>query len=462
MPATSRNNPFDTLPTELISNIFLEATPNCEKYIAVDILDPRKVPRVLTHVCHQWRVVAISTPRIWNEFCVRMDAPIEEDAFLATLAWAGNSPLRVALTAALFRETRICSPQQLALFAQYCRRVSYLEVALPSEMFSTLDAFARQRSLDVSNLIRLKVSYRHGLLARPIEMFAPLSTLRHVHLEGFSTSDILFAKGNLRSFVGRQERTLGWKELLSSALQLEICTIQFRDDELDENDANALIADHSRLRYLNVSAYSPVGNGIIRGFVGPSLVSASLMVEVVESDSLSAFLQNCPALTSLDLDTRSIGREEITRIFPLILRVTQIGLHRPSPQFICTFFEAFETDETFLPQIKTLRFHDLNPLFLLHFLRSSGASITKRRAMCSSSHCSLVSLTAETEEYGQSMLASVLKEGLEGLRSSAAAAVLNALNDGRTSIRIMVHVSDRKEPIAVVHFNADFGQSWSR
>ncbi|KAJ7145480.1 hypothetical protein C8R46DRAFT_1011163 [Mycena filopes] len=59
----ARQSPVITLPTETVSEIFnhfLPAYPLCPPLLG------RSSPTALTHICHQWREIALGTPALWR------------------------------------------------------------------------------------------------------------------------------------------------------------------------------------------------------------------------------------------------------------------------------------------------------------------------------------------------------------------------------------------------------------
>ncbi|KAK0440404.1 uncharacterized protein EV420DRAFT_1133605 [Desarmillaria tabescens] len=71
-------HPMRTIPDDILREIFLHNTLTWEDLVDAgrrlafhDSLDPRCGPWVLTHVCRNWRSVALSMPSLWN--CISLD-----------------------------------------------------------------------------------------------------------------------------------------------------------------------------------------------------------------------------------------------------------------------------------------------------------------------------------------------------------------------------------------------------
>ncbi|KAF8207657.1 hypothetical protein K438DRAFT_1813983 [Mycena galopus ATCC 62051] len=59
--------PVLTLPTEIVSEIFSHFVP---RYPRCPPLIGALSPTTLTHICHEWREIAVSTPTLWRAICV--------------------------------------------------------------------------------------------------------------------------------------------------------------------------------------------------------------------------------------------------------------------------------------------------------------------------------------------------------------------------------------------------------
>ncbi|KAK0491712.1 hypothetical protein EDD18DRAFT_539430 [Armillaria luteobubalina] len=60
-------SPSRRLPPELLTEIFMHSLP---LHSVGPRLDPRQFPWTLSHVCRQWREVAICTPELWSRICL--------------------------------------------------------------------------------------------------------------------------------------------------------------------------------------------------------------------------------------------------------------------------------------------------------------------------------------------------------------------------------------------------------
>ncbi|KAJ7159968.1 hypothetical protein C8R43DRAFT_993975 [Mycena crocata] len=60
--------PVSTLPTEMVSEIFRHFLP---VYPACPPLMGKRSPTTLTHICHEWREIALATPALWRAISLR-------------------------------------------------------------------------------------------------------------------------------------------------------------------------------------------------------------------------------------------------------------------------------------------------------------------------------------------------------------------------------------------------------
>ncbi|KAJ7479776.1 hypothetical protein FB451DRAFT_164623 [Mycena latifolia] len=87
--------PVLTLPPEITSNIFVQSLP------AETTPSPHTSPLLLAQICHQWRVIALATPHLWQS--ITLDRVYERNGCEKLLGmWlhhSGSLPLRLSLGA---------------------------------------------------------------------------------------------------------------------------------------------------------------------------------------------------------------------------------------------------------------------------------------------------------------------------------------------------------------------------
>ncbi|KAK0204264.1 hypothetical protein DFS33DRAFT_874585 [Desarmillaria ectypa] len=93
----SRNPPIESLPPEILSEIFLFATTRPYRIFG----DLYQGPRLLVRVCQRWRDIAWSCPALWSSFMVHWPEHRQEDVgaklLLDTLQRTGQSGLSMTI-----------------------------------------------------------------------------------------------------------------------------------------------------------------------------------------------------------------------------------------------------------------------------------------------------------------------------------------------------------------------------
>ncbi|KAJ7337593.1 hypothetical protein DFH08DRAFT_256372 [Mycena albidolilacea] len=89
-------SPMMKIPLEITTQIFIVCKDNVldDRYKAPtkhSILDVRRAPLLLCHVCSQWRTVAQGTPRLWNFVCLLTQDVVSDRKILAIRALLGLS-----------------------------------------------------------------------------------------------------------------------------------------------------------------------------------------------------------------------------------------------------------------------------------------------------------------------------------------------------------------------------------
>ncbi|KAF8149230.1 hypothetical protein K438DRAFT_1988993 [Mycena galopus ATCC 62051] len=86
-------------PAEILSHIFIICRDNDLTESDYTITDPTRAPILLSHVCSRWRMVALSTPRLWNAVTLLTSAFIRGRELVVEeiLGRSRSVPLHVAL-----------------------------------------------------------------------------------------------------------------------------------------------------------------------------------------------------------------------------------------------------------------------------------------------------------------------------------------------------------------------------
>ncbi|KAJ7641191.1 hypothetical protein FB45DRAFT_737567, partial [Roridomyces roridus] len=88
--------PVLTLPNEIVSEIFMHFLP---PYPTCPRLAGLGLPTSLTHICREWREIALATPKLWQAFCTVYTAnKAEQTRVMETwLDRSGSCPLSIQM-----------------------------------------------------------------------------------------------------------------------------------------------------------------------------------------------------------------------------------------------------------------------------------------------------------------------------------------------------------------------------
>ncbi|KAJ7121045.1 hypothetical protein C8R44DRAFT_877353 [Mycena epipterygia] len=124
--------PILTLPNEITSEIFTHFLP---PFPGRSTLVGTLSPSILSHVCRQWRNVALSTPSLWTAIELNLDNPNRHHQQLrlleAWLARSGNCHLSIALERGLDRREDISTAAFVEAIIRHTPRWYDMKVQLP-------------------------------------------------------------------------------------------------------------------------------------------------------------------------------------------------------------------------------------------------------------------------------------------------------------------------------------------
>ncbi|KAK7014307.1 hypothetical protein R3P38DRAFT_3206059 [Favolaschia claudopus] len=145
--------PVLTLPNEIVVEIFLDLIP---PYPELPPFLPRlgdNCPTILTHICHQWREIALTTPALWRSIDLR-NVPVKAVTSLACLWLERSGCLPLSLRATDRRGAFSVFPVLIAHRARWehlnlrFQDPNHLQVlAGPSPLLQTLHVFLHNDSL---------------------------------------------------------------------------------------------------------------------------------------------------------------------------------------------------------------------------------------------------------------------------------------------------------------------------
>ncbi|KAF7334441.1 F-box domain-containing protein [Mycena venus] len=142
--------PVLTLPTEIISEIFIHFLPT---YPHCPPLTGPLSPTLLTHTCHAWREIALATPALWRAITIAGNDPssIQRVRVSNMLSRSGSCPLSIRIEGWAYESNYEPELQEaLAAVLCHCMRWEYLAInADVSELPEIQGPFPLLRQLDL-------------------------------------------------------------------------------------------------------------------------------------------------------------------------------------------------------------------------------------------------------------------------------------------------------------------------
>lgn len=358
------------LPTEILVKIFLVWH---EVQHVNDRPMPNSTPLIISHVCSQWRDIAIDIPELWED--IRIDANRDGAVCLAKLWLSRTKTSLFSITLWTYDLFQTGIIDFLLPYLPNCRS---LRMHLPGSVFYYLDLSVippgSMRRLE-HIAVMISTSIRNGALAPQNPIWEHLS--HQFHHAPLLRSAIISSIGSL----DMKQIVLPWSQLTSLSLSMSFCPEIFvalrqcQSLELCElyvqhpEDGNLWVPDLSSttvtyLPYLRrLTALVQDGsimNHIYQSFTLPALVYLSVSSPWSSEAFLSFQARSRFELKELELAGSTLGLEEIEPILRSIsslrcLNLLSCEFYKPS------FLEALQVsssdDEdavTLLPKLEDL------------------------------------------------------------------------------------------------------------
>ncbi|KAJ7639315.1 hypothetical protein FB45DRAFT_905292 [Roridomyces roridus] len=209
--------PVLSLPPEIVSGIFLHCLP--AEALGTDGIDNTEAPLLVSHVCSQWRRIALSTPALWANLDIDVSCRNLYAAEIAK-AWLGrarSSPLSVKI------QGQITELGDSAQFFETLRRhapgIKSLEISV------YVDDLARlPQDIDFSLLRDLNIRLIHDdEFPDVFEAFSGAQALSQIVLNQMSPSFIALPWQQLQKFTGKSYTIPQCIEVLSLMPNLTEC-----------------------------------------------------------------------------------------------------------------------------------------------------------------------------------------------------------------------------------------------
>ncbi|KAJ7073803.1 hypothetical protein C8F01DRAFT_1009987 [Mycena amicta] len=334
--------PVLTLPTELVVEIFMQYLP---VYPACPPLFGRDSPTHLTHICHLWRSIALSTPMLWR--AIEFDGTSseggrpEEDALRVVRTWLLRSDscrLSLSILGIPQRRSNFSMRRLMWVLLPHQQRWEYINFAVfvstPNEIIPISGPLPALVELNAWGSFQVSVASN-----------APLLHTLHafVHPSAIGPSNPNEVNWVQLTTLTLQHKSLGeCIEILQNTINLRHCSLHVPRDTTSlpailwlPPTLQTFIMDFSR----NPSSLPLVVGYLRRIVAGPALQRLripSIFLQPNPIEVLGAFLavSKCP-LQNLQLVGRSkpyiILGEELQPLFPAITKMTKVPRQGPKP-----------------------------------------------------------------------------------------------------------------------------------
>ncbi|KAJ6515269.1 hypothetical protein C8R45DRAFT_204127 [Mycena sanguinolenta] len=355
---------FSTLPTEIISGIFVFCLPFYLERRST--LNPTHAPMLLLRVCRKWRSVAIFTPRLWAKVNIDFDCLAQPffdkgnlEKFLEDcVARAGACPFSLRLK-------RGYEPKEHAwrliptILEQHSTHIQELELLVDAAQYpKSTPGFPLLEKLKLSFPIEYYDEDPRiiALKENPIHIFGAAPQLRQLHLDSVAPSFFAIRWENLAEFIAFGISSSDCVDVLRWAPSLIRCTIS---SPYFDSDTTAV--SHPNLKSFTFSESFPtVTEQIFRFLIFPTLEDLNLYRKDMDEVHFLQFVSRSSS-SLLRLSSR-------LAVVPLksladMVALTRLTLYAPSREYLVGFFDLFNRTKnpTFLPQLEVLAFKDCSP-----------------------------------------------------------------------------------------------------
>lgn len=341
--ATTTISPFNRLPLELLTEIFILNLPEPVREVAREIKKDsiRTIPpRNLLHVCRRWRSVVESTPKLWSQWAFIMFIRNEDDSRTLTrliqqyVALSGNSPLSFYMDLRCFlhriqvfqcillstqhRWKRVnLSRPGLSIYAAQLARAPLCELTLESaadELKGVSDTliFSKLKYLHIYSchpshfkLLPLATKLEQLVIRsfqddRPLPNLPPLH-LKHLHRLSVSPSWTVLSKLTCPALLHFEVRRVNLP-VFEAFIQRSRPSLQSLDIDMDR--ASELLPSLSFLpSLLSLTAFARLDQAFLD--------------DMDARDSAGVEFKMCPLLQEFTLTLRNTGRD-VERVVGLI------------------------------------------------------------------------------------------------------------------------------------------------
>ncbi|KAF7294317.1 F-box domain-containing protein [Mycena chlorophos] len=325
--------PFDRLPAELLSEIFIHSTLSPVDHPRDAVEESDHIALLLTQICRHWRAVALQTPPLWAAIAFTLEGSgrgsTEAPTFrrsaekLDVFAHrAGACLLNVDMT--IGPDLLNVPAADLELFIHCFRRHAPKIHTLTVYGADEIALFGRRDDWEFSALTNLKLINTLGVRRlQPTAMFASAPSLRNLSIFEVPASEVDVPWSQIVAFHGRLQSLADFTYLLSVADNLLSVDISLTPDQRTRTTPHSELV-HSSLQQLCLrERYDPdIDCLALEHFAFPALRKLDCyaedsatewrnygadpdgaMPDVLPHAPLASFLAHSPLLNTLRLKT---------------------------------------------------------------------------------------------------------------------------------------------------------------
>nr|GAT58457.1 predicted protein [Mycena chlorophos] len=466
--------PFDRLPAELLSEIFIHSTLSPLDDLDIAVTESDHIALLLTQICRHWRAVALQTPPLWAAIAFTIEGTgrgtLEAPTFqrsaekLDVFAHrAGACLLNVDMTVGPDLNVPAAD---LELFIHCFRRHAPKIHTLTVYGVDEIALFGRRDDWDFSALTNLKLINTLGIRRlQPTAMFASAPSLRNLSISEVPASEVDVPWSQIVDFHGRHQSLADFRYLLSAAKNLLSARITLTPNARFQNTTHPELV-HSSLQQLSLrECYDPEIDCLaLEHFAFPALRELHLSAEdsvsreldapddvlpdILPHVPLASFLARSPLLSTLRLKTMW-SRRSFSPLYQNTHNLTSLQIVPAlTPRMVETFFDELRVLQTqstpALPQLSRIDLkvdvtqtasddyyysaHDPTAVFA-RVLESAAKTVSWRHAQAESlpadapnRPCAITSLKLVTTSYSDSVpvyrSSPALMEEFEALKQS--------------------------------------------
>ncbi|KAJ7639345.1 hypothetical protein FB45DRAFT_425065 [Roridomyces roridus] len=358
--------PVLSLPPEIVSEIFVLCLPTERMSMDMDALNWNEAPLLLSHICGQWRHIALAMPALWRELDIELLCPSRRAHDLEMIeTWlerARKHPLslRIKAPTSEFVDTPFTQT-----FFGHASTIQSLDLDL---MDNDLEMVTRRVEFPILRKLYLRASDeygRDGFSDDAIEMFDEVPRLSEVLLYYIPAHLVVLPWQQLQKFTGDFYNVSQCLQALELMPNITECAFSI---EVEEGESDFNVVSHPEMRCFTLFYSECVGMGgaaynakILKFLTFPKLESLELLdVEAYNEGDLHAFFdRGSPPLQRLLIRPHANeGFGNLTMGMKPLLEshLTYLEVWYPTPLLITRFFRRFGDEQTFTPGLQELAF----------------------------------------------------------------------------------------------------------